>query len=316
MDQQQVCIHEVGLRDGLQMETQLVPLQTKLHWARLLAASGVGILQAGSFVHPQRVPQMADTDELCRLLAREMPHGVTLSALVLNEKGVERALQADVQLLCMGVSASETHSLKNTRMSVAEALQRTLGMAQTALAAGCSVQVSIQSAFGCGFEGAVPAERVLHLAAAYLEAGLRHLSLADTAGHATPRQVEELVTAVMRMDPQIELTCHLHNTYGAGIANCLAALDAGVRCFETAFGGLGGCPFTRVAGGNVCTEDLVHLLQRMGLLADFRLDPVLEVTREAVHVLGKELPGCLYRTGPIRVGLGGGSPEEFAGSGR
>lgn len=315
MHQIHVSIHEVGLRDGLQMETQVVPLQTKLRWARLLAASGVGILQAGSFVHPERVPQMADSDELCRLLAPEMPEGVTLSALVLNERGVERALQADVQLLCMGVSASETHSLKNTRMSVAEALQRTLGMARTALAAGRSVQVSIQSAFGCGFEGAIPAERVLQLAAAYLEAGLRRLSLADTAGHATPHQVEELVTAVLRMDPELELTCHLHNTYGAGIANCLAALDAGVRCLETAFGGLGGCPFTKVAGGNVCTEDLVHLLQRMGLLPDFHLDPVLEVTREAVRVLGKELPGCLYRTGPIRAGLEGGSRQEFDGSG-
>lgn len=315
MRQHQVFIHEVGLRDGLQMETQLVPLQTKLRWARLLAASGVRILQAGSFVHPQRVPQMADSDELCRLLVPEMSDRVTLSALVLNEKGVERALQANVQLLCMGVSASETHSLKNTRMPVAEALQRTLGMARTALRAGRSVQVSIQSAFGCGFEGAIPAERVLHLAAAYLEAGLHQLSLADTAGHATPRQVEELVKAIMRMDPQLELTCHLHNTYGAGIANCLAALDAGVRCFETAFGGLGGCPYTKVAGGNVCTEDLVHLLQRMGLLPDFRIEPVLEVTREAVRVLGKELPGCLYRTGPIRVGLDSGSPQEFFGSG-
>ncbi len=313
MDQDRVLLHEVGLRDGLQMESQIVPLHTKLRWARRLAASGIEILQAGSFVHLQLVPQMADTDELCRLLAPELSSEVTLSALVLNEKGVERALKTDVRLLCMGVSASETHSLKNTRMPVEEALQRTLGMARTALAAGRSVQVSIQSAFGCGFEGPVPADRVLRLVTRYLEAGLRRLSLADTAGHATPRQVAAMVEAISSLDSQIELTCHFHNTYGAGIANCMAALDAGVRRFETAFGGLGGCPFTRVAGGNVCTEDLAHLLERMGFLSGFRLEEVLEVTRDAVQVLGKELPGCIYRTGPIGVGPGAGVPREFTG---
>lgn len=303
MHPQRVRLHEVGLRDGLQMEACTVPLETKLQWAGMLAASGIETLQLGSFVHPKLVPQMADTDELCRRFIDGDEPKPVVSALVLNEVGVDRALQAGVPLLCMGVSASETHSLKNTRMSVEEALQRVLAMARSALAAGREVQVSVQSAFGCGFEGPVPPARVLRLVGAYLDAGLRRISLADTAGHAIPTQVRRLAGAVPALDPEVELTLHLHNTYGTGVANCLAAFDAGVSCFETAFGGLGGCPFTKVAGGNVCTEDLAYLFQRMGCLPDLRLDPILNVTREAVRVLGKQLPGCLYRTGPIQPGL-------------
>jgi hydroxymethylglutaryl-CoA lyase len=283
------------------MEAILVPLETKLAWARRLAASGVKILQVGSFVHPKLVPQMADTDELCRRLYAGPDPGIVVSALVLNEKGLERALASGVPMICMGVSASETHSQKNTRMSVDEALARIVAMARIATDGGREVQVSVQSAFGCAFEGTIPFVKVLRIVERYLEEGLRRISLADTAGHATPLQTRRLVAAVLAMDPDVELTCHLHNTYGAGIANCIAAIDSGVNWLETAFGGLGGCPFTKVAGGNVCTEDLGSLLRKMGVLPEFDPAPVLEVTRDAVRVFGKELPGCLYKidgTGP------------------
>lgn len=299
MAERRILVHEVGLRDGLQAVEQIVPSETKLRWAMMLASSGVDIIQLGSFVHPQLVPQMADTDLLFSQVLADIPADVMLSGLVLNERGLERALACGVRLICMGVSASETHSRKNTRMSTGEALVRTLDMARAALSEGREVQVSVQSAFGCGFEGPVEPARVLDIVQSYLDAGLRRISLADTAGHGEPRSVYELCRAVRKLRSDLELTCHLHNTYGAGIANAIAALDAGVDAFETAFGGLGGCPFTRIAGGNVCTEDWVHLLQRLGFRQEIDLNPILAVTREAGEELGRELPGSLHRTGPI-----------------
>lgn len=299
-------IHEVGPRDGLQMEQAVVPLETRARWVEALFRSGVDMIQLGSFVHPEKVPQMADTDALFRRFAAsgKVPPGVTLSALVLNDRGLERGLSCGVGMFCMGVSASETHSLKNTGMTPAEALARILAMARRAAAAGCRVQASVQSAFGCGFEGPVPAARVLEIVKAYLEAGVRAVSLADTAGHAHPAQVEELFGALRELDPQVELACHFHNTYGLGLANCFAALRSGVTCFEAAFGGLGGCPFTRVPAGNVSTEDLVHSLQRMGLRADIDLQALLEVAGQVGATFGRELPGCVLKSGSI-VGFEG-----------
>ena len=185
----EVVIHEVGPRDGLQMEQEVVPFERKLAWVRALAAAGLDIVQVGSFVHPTKVPQMADTDRLfAELHAGPLRPGVTLSGLVLNEKGMERGLAAGVDLFCMGVSASETHSRRNTGMPIAEASDRIVAMAKQVLAAGKRVQVSVQSAFGCGYEGAVPEERVLGLVRQYVDNGIAHVSLADTAGHATPEQ--------------------------------------------------------------------------------------------------------------------------------
>jgi hydroxymethylglutaryl-CoA lyase len=293
-----ILIHEVGLRDGLQVEEVIVPTERKIAWARVLASSGVDMIQLGSFVHKEKVPQMADTDDLFAAL-RDMEAPPVLSALVLNEKGLERGVACGVRYFCMGVSASETHSRKNTGMDSADATTRIVNMARLAVARGYGVQVSVQSAFGCGFEGAVPDERVLGIVSRFLDAGLRTISLADTAGHATPDHVERLFTRIRTLDPDVECACHFHDTYGLGLANCYAALRAGVRYFEAAFAGLGGCPFTAVAGGNVCTEDFVHMLHRMGTRLDVRLDPILEVSRQAAALLGRELPGRIYKTGPI-----------------
>jgi hydroxymethylglutaryl-CoA lyase len=293
-----IVLHEVGLRDGLQVERAVVPTGTKLQWAGRLAASGVDLLQLGSFVHRETVPQMADTDELFAALGGRAD-GPRLTALVLNEKGLERGLACGVRSFCMGVSASDTHSRKNTRMGTAEALTRILAIADAARAAGAEVQVSVQSAFGCGYEGEVPEARVLGLVSRFLEAGLRTVSLADTAGHATPGHVERLFGAVRALDPRVVCACHLHDTYGLGIANAVAALRAGVTCFETAVAGLGGCPFTKVAGGNVCTEDFVHLLHRLGLRQDVRLAPIIEAACAIEAFLGRDLPGRVHKTGPI-----------------
>ena len=294
-----IILHEVGLRDGLQAEKQVVPLEQKIRWAEALLAAGVDIIQLGSFVHPGKVPQMADTDALFRHFSapeRKRP-GAILSGLVLNEKGLERGMACGVEMFCMGVSASETHSQKNTGMSVADATTRIIAMAKQASGAGKRVQLSVQSAFGCGFEGPVPPERVLNIAEQFLNAGFRNLSLADTAGHGTPAQVERLFGGILKLAPDTECTCHFHNTYGLGMANCCAAMDVGVKCFESSVAGLGGCPFTKVAGGNVCTEDLVHYLHRLGLRPEVNLDKLVELARDFSRFFGRELPGMVYKIG-------------------
>ncbi|NUO19720.1 hydroxymethylglutaryl-CoA lyase [bacterium] len=294
-------LHEVGLRDGLQMEMQTVPLELKIEWAQKFIESGVEMLQLGSFVHPDKVPQMADTDSLFRHFngPGRKPRNVTLSGLVLNEKGLERGLACGVDMFCMGVSASDTHSKKNTGMSTEEATERIIATAKLALTSGCRVQVSVQSAFGCGFEGEVPASRVLRIAEKYFNAGLNAVSLADTAGHALPEQVETLFSKIHQMNPHAECACHLHNTYGMGIVNCRAAMNSGVMIFESAIGGLGGCPFTKVAGGNVCTEDLVHYWRRAGIRSDIGLDILIQTARSIAGYFNRELPGMVYKSGPV-----------------
>ena len=294
-----IFIHEVGPRDGLQAEKLTAPLEEKIRWIEGLFAAGVDIIQLGSFVHPEKVPQMADTDILFRHFTRNKRAGVTLSGLVLNEKGLERGLDCGVEMFCMGVSASETHSQKNTGISTTEALRRIVLIAKQAMTAGKKVQASVQSAFGCGFEGPIDREKVLDIVKSYLDAGIHNISLADTAGHAQPLQVEDLFGAIQELDPDIELACHFHNTYGLGLANCYAAMKSGVTYFESAFGGLGGCPFTKLPAGNVCTEDLVHSLQRMGFRKDIRLDILLNIARQVSVFFDRELPGFILKSGSI-----------------
>jgi hydroxymethylglutaryl-CoA lyase len=305
-------IHEVGPRDGLQSESTIVPLDVKIQWIDGLLNSGIDIIQLGSFVNPKRVPQMAETEALFRHFTqpRKKPEGVTLSALVLNTKGLDRGLDVGVEMFCMGVSASRTHSLKNTGMTPAEAQHDVLAMARRALLAGRRVQASVQSAFGCGYEGPIPSEIVLNLVKAYLNVGVRCISLADTAGHAIPPQVEDLYGAIRMLDPAVDLACHFHNTYGLGLANCLAALKNGVSYFESSFAGLGGCPFTKVPAGNVSTEDLVHTLQRMGRRLDIDLNAILDVARQVAAFFDRDLPSLIMQAGSI-VGFKGLPSEEL-----
>lgn len=296
-----IRIHEVGLRDGLQIEKLTVPLEKKIEWLEGLLAAGIDMIQLGSFVNPEKVPQMADTDKLFQHFSQpgKKPSGTVFSGLVLNEKGLERGMACGVDLFCMGVSASDTHSRKNTGKSTEEAAGQIIAMAQAAMKAQKRIQVSIQSAFGCGFEGPIPAARVLAIVDRYLAAGIRSISLADTAGHAYPQQVESLYNEIRKRDGQVDMACHFHNTYGLGLANCYAALQAGVKYFETALGGLGGCPFTKVAAGNVCTEDLVHSLQRQGLVMDIKLDKLMETARDVGGFFARELPGFILKAGSI-----------------
>ncbi|MGA2624348.1 MAG: hydroxymethylglutaryl-CoA lyase [Bacteroidota bacterium] len=301
MKTEKIILHEVGLRDGLQMEKTMVPMDRKIDWLEGLIDAGVDIVQVGSFVHPEKVPQMADTDKLFSYF-KEHPakrKNVVFSGLVLNEKGLDRGFDCGVEMFCMGVSASETHSRKNTGMSVAEATERIIAMAKRAAAAGTKVQVSVQSAFGCGYEGHVPPERVLGIVRNYLDAGLKSISLADTAGHATPDQVEKLYEAIFKLDGSVECACHFHNTYGLGLANCYAAMNVGVQNFESSVAGLGGCPFTKIAGGNVCTEDFVHMIHRMHLRPDIDLQKLIALANDVATFFAREMSGVVYKTGPI-----------------
>jgi len=296
-----IIIHEVGLRDGLQIEKQTVPMDVKIRWIDALMESGLDIIQLGSFVHKEKVPQMADTDALFEHYRQngKKRSSVILSGLVLNEKGLERGMACGVEMFCMGVSASETHSQKNTGMSPVKAMSQILSMARKAGQAGKKVQASVQSAFGCGFDGPIPEDKVLAMVRQYLEAGIRNISLADTAGHANPQQVERLFSAIRKMDPGVEFACHFHNTYGLGMANCYAAINSGVRYIETAMGGLGGCPFTKVAAGNVCTEDFVHSLQRAGIRNDIDLFRLLDIARDVSVFFNRELPGAILKSGSL-----------------
>lgn len=297
-----VLLHEVGPRDGLQMEKTVVPTETKARWIEASDDAGMDFVQVGSFVHPEKVPQMADTDALFRHFAASSsgrPRKALLSGLVLNERGLERALACGVEMLCMGASASETHSRKNTGMGTDEALRCVLGVAQDARDAGRPVQLSVQSAFGCGFEGPVAEERVLAIARSYVEAGFLKISLADTAGHGHPEQVERLFAKVVALAPGVEAACHFHDTYGLGMANVFAALRAGATTIESSFAGIGGCPFTKVAAGNVPTEDVVHSLQREGLRRDVDLGRLVALAREVAAFFGREMPGRVHRVGPI-----------------
>jgi hydroxymethylglutaryl-CoA lyase len=245
---------------------------------------------------------MADTDKLFAFFKEpgNLPGHATLSGLVLNEKGLERGEACGVDMYCMGVSASETHSMKNTGMGTTEALRRITDMAQAAVKAGKKVQVSVQSAFGCGFEGAVPQDRVLGIVRKYLQCGLKNISLADTAGHAQPFQVKRMFEEILKLDPTAECACHFHNTYGMGMANCVAAMEVGVRSFESSFAGLGGCPFTKVAAGNVCTEDFVHFLHRIGRRRDVSLEKLVLLARDVAAYFDREMPGLVYKIGEGR----------------
>lgn len=296
-----LVIHEVGMRDGLQAENEIVPTEIKIKWIEELYQTGVDIIQVGSFVNPKKMPQMADTDELFKALIdkKNKPSNVILSGLVLNEKGLERGLQCGVEMFCMGVSASDTHSQKNTGMSTLEALDRIIQMARNAISDGKNVQVSVQSAFGCGFEGKIPESRVIGIIEKYLENDIKMISLADTAGHANPEQVEKMFAEIYKLSDDVNCSCHFHDTFGMGLANSYAAYISGVKYFEASFAGLGGCPFTALASGNVCTEDLIHMFQNMDIRKDIKIGILSQLSKQASEFLKRELPGVIYKTGTI-----------------
>lgn len=283
----EVIITEVGLRDGLQAEKNFVATKDKLALARALVAAGLREIEATSFVSARAVPQMQDAPEMIRGLGG--PDGVTISALAVNRKGAEEAIANGVKELQLVVSSSETHSQKNVRMSVAEALQQVACIAELARNHGVTARVALSTVFGCPFEGAVLADRVYELAERLFALGMKRISLADTAGLGNPKQVFEICRGVLSRFPEGEFSLHLHDTRGVGLACVLAGVWSGIRIIESSIGGLGGCPFIPNATGNVATEDVVYMLESMGMSTGLDWEKLLEAARLAEKILGREL---------------------------
>lgn len=285
-----VLIEDEFLRDGLQNEARLFSVEEKLGFLAALEKAGVRRIQVGSFVHPDWVPQMADTDELFRRLTPKP--GVIYSALVLNKRGLDRALAVGVRHLSISLSASESHSMKNTNKTVSEARAAIAPVIEAALAEGIALRAGIQSALGCGFEGRIDPGRVAEIAREFAALGVREINIADTAGLAHPRLVFELCTRLYSELPEdVGLSLHLHDTRGLGLANMVAGLQAGVRTFDAALGGLGGCPFVPKAAGNIATEDAAFACEQMGLETGIDWQALRGPVARAEALLGRALPG-------------------------
>ncbi len=265
-----ITIHEVVLRDGIQNEKKLVPTEEKLRLIRELVACGVRRIEVSSFVNPKLVPQMADAEVLWERIERK--RSVLYSALILSEGGLERAIRCRVPHVGIFVSASETHSRKNSNKSVSEALKEAVRLIGRAQDAGMKVRAGVMNAFGCAYEGRVPVTRVLKIVRTYMKMGPDEICLADSSGLANPVQMEEVLSRAREEAGEADLSLHLHNTRGLGLANVCAALAQGVTIFDTSMGGMGGCPFITGARGNIATEDTVGMLHEMGLKTGIDLD--------------------------------------------
>jgi hydroxymethylglutaryl-CoA lyase len=290
-----VSIREVGPRDGLQNEAP-VPTADKVRLIDALSQTGLRRIEAVSFVHPRAIPQMADAADVWRLMTRSPT--VRYSALVPNLRGAERALAAGVRELEAVVSASETHNRRNVNRSTADSLADIGELVTVAHAGGAEVQVVVSTAFGCPYEGDLPVDRVVDVAAAAVSAGADAVSFGDTIGAATPTRVTGLVAGFWERCPEVALNLHFHNTRGTGLANVLAALDAGVTDFDASVGGLGGCPYAPGASGNIATEELVHMLEDMGVQTGVDLDALIAAAALAERIVGRELPSQVLRAGP------------------
>lgn len=291
-----VRVVEVGTRDGFQAEPSVVPTADKIRTIDRLVAAGVREFEATSFVSPKAVPQLADAALVMQGVARRP--GVRFTALVPNLRGAEAAAAARVDAMVLFLSASESHNRKNVNRTVAQSLDGFVPIVRLAAAAGIEVQGAIATAFGYPFEGDVASDAVVRLAEAYRELGIRHVTLGDTTGMATPPLVAERCAALRQALPDVELALHFHNTRGIGLVNVYAGLQSGIDVYESSIGGLGGCPFAPGATGNIATEDLVYLLHECGIETGIDLDALLAVAREVERTVGHALPGQVMKAGP------------------
>jgi hydroxymethylglutaryl-CoA lyase len=292
----EVSIREVGPRDGFQNEPEVIPTDEKVRLVEMLARTGLRRLEVTSFVRPDVIPQLADGAEV--LKRADIPDEVSVSVLIPNERGLENALeQRDrFQEINVFLSASETHNRKNVNRSIEESLSGLERVLARAREEGLRCEGVISVSFGCPYEGEVPEERVLGIARRLVEAGCEEIGFGDTTGMANPAQVRKFFE---RADLDAQLTAHFHNTRGQGLANVLAALEAGVRSFESSFGELGGCPVPKGATGNIASEDLVSMLHEMGYETGVDLEKLVACAREAQQVLGRPLGSHVLTAGPV-----------------
>ncbi len=306
---------EVSPRDGLQNEAALVPTEAKLALIQGALAAGVRRIEVTSFVHPKKVPQLADAEALCAALGPQ--EGASLTGLVMNLRGAERALAMGViDDIGMVIPVSDTFALRNQGMSVAAACDEAFRVFEAVAAAGRSYQLTLAVAFGCPFAGRTPLEACLAVAERFASAGLREIALADTIGVAAPGEVTTAFQALSAlMGSETPLRAHFHNTRGLGIANALAARAAGVTTLDASIGGIGGCPFAPGATGNIATEELLYALERDGAPLPLDLPAILQTASGLEAALGKPLPSLLFRAGLAPVGEGA-TPSAPAASSR
>jgi hydroxymethylglutaryl-CoA lyase len=298
-----VSIREVGPRDGFQNEPETIPTERKVELIDALARTGCRRLEVTSFVRADRIPQLADASEVLERI--DVPEGVAVSVLIPNLHGLSAALaqRAKIDEISVFLSASETHNRKNVNRSISESLVELEEVLAGAREAGLRCEAVIATSFGCPYEGRVPPERVLEIAARLRDAGAREIAFGDTTGMANPGQVRRFFIAAREQlaEPvsSVELTAHFHNTRGQGLANVLAALEVGVASFESSFGELGGCPVPAGATGNIATEDLVSMLHEMGIFTGIDLPALLACARRVQEILGRPLGSHTLVAGPI-----------------
>lgn len=289
-------IVEVGPRDGLQSESQVLSTPTKVEFVTRLVDAGLRRIEVASFVNPKRVPQMADAEAVLAALEPRAAQAQFIG-LVLNRKGFERAVAARCGEVGMVVAASETFSQRNQGSSIDAAVDAWLGIAAAARAAGVRAQITISTAFGCPFEGEMPIARVVRLAERIAAGRPEEIAVADTIGVAVPTQVSALVAALRLALPGVKLRAHFHNTRNTGLANAYAAVESGVSVLDASCGGIGGCPFAPAATGNIPTEDLIYMLHRMGVDTGVRLPALLDTSRWLQRALDHAVPGMLVKAG-------------------
>ena len=292
----QVNICEVGLRDGLQNEKTILSTQDKLDILRSLIGAGFRVIEVGSFMHPKKVPQMADTDELFKALAAETP-GVELRALIPNLRGVQRAADCGCKKVKLNVSASREHNLKNLNMTPEQSVAGFAECVSAASEHGITVSGSISMPFGSPWDGRIPQSEIDAIIDAYLNVGITEISLSDTSGMGVPNQVYDMCCHVREKYPQCSWWLHFHNTRGVAMANIMAAMEAGMTQFDGSFGGLGGCPFVPGAAGNISTEDVVHMCMESGVETGIDVRKAMAVARRVQQLLGHTTDSYLLRAG-------------------
>jgi hydroxymethylglutaryl-CoA lyase len=290
-----ISVREVGPRDGLQNEDP-VPTEDKVELIDRLSATGVTRIEAVSFVRPAAIPQMADAEEVWKRITRAP--SVRYSALVPNLRGAARALDSGLAEIEAVVSASDTHNRKNVNRGTEESLDDIAVIIDQAHQRGAACQVIVSTAWGCPYEGDVPVSRVIGVAGRAVADGADSISFGDTTGMATPRRVRELVGGFRDAHPDVPLNLHFHNTRGTGLANVLAALELGVADFDASVGGLGGCPYAPGATGNIATEELVHMVEDMGVATGIDLAAMIDAAADAERIIGRQLPSQVLRAGP------------------
>jgi hydroxymethylglutaryl-CoA lyase len=293
---ERVTVCEVGTRDGFQIEPEFIPTEQKIEVVDLLTEAGVSRIEVTSFVSPKAVPQLRDAEAVMAGIRRRP--GTRYAALVPNDKGASRAVDAGVDVIHTVLSASESHNLANVNMTIAESIERLRAVAQIAGRAGVAMYCGISTSFGCPFEGDVPVAHLESVVARLVDLGARGIGLADTTGMANPRQVSEVLERLTERFPGIEWTLHTHDTRAMAIPNILAAMACGVTNFDASIGGLGGCPFAPGASGNVCSEDLVHCLHAMDVTTGIDLPKLIAVSRRVEQIIGRALPGQVMKAGP------------------